>query len=667
MSQIRNISVNFIRQLALGLSCLFCLGAALAAEPVPEAIIGDPYVVQGDPSLSGDGKWLVFAQDRQLVVVQNLETGVQTILDVQTVFASPDLQLPNDVYPVLNHDGSVIALFGSTLDGSTSRASYTLLVMDRSGSELARLTAFDYYNDPAIFRDLLHIDSTGQYVVVGSGDYLLSVRSVTAGGDGRLNLSADTTQAYRLNVQTGVINLLAVDTSGGEVDDDVVELGVSSGGRYVFFVSASSDLPGYNGEDQVYRRDMLASPGSSTILVSLDDAGNPLNRLDQYCGFNCLSQATSDDGARAVYSGWKGAEADSKTWLWEEGSGASEVTQLSPADPDETSISGDGQWLSVEGEYFSRLDLDTGETDNVLTINDPDLSQNGSLLLFYTSALTHPDTGGGGYWLLPFAEVPPPSDTDPPTWPGASLTAAVVDGNGVDLSWSEAVDESGIKQYVVYRDGIEIIRQTGLTYRDNPPGSGTFAYRVEAVDNYDNPSSNGPSASARVLQFIQIVVDERIKVSDLPQVTPPIIITVEESITINDDPLVILPLLIIVNESITIGDDTEVKVRPTLADTINLTFPPGPILPGATFSAEAGGFKPFTPVQAFLQSEPVLVGTEDADVDGWVTFSITIPMGFVPGEHTLVLIGEAPDASERRLEAKITIEKGEVIFTDGFE
>ena len=150
-------------------------------------------------------------------------------------------------------------------------------------------------------------------------------------------------------------------------------------------------------------------------------------------------------------------------------------------------------------------------------------------------------------------------------------------------------------------------------------------------------------------------------------VAPSIIIRIEESIKVIDDPLVIRELLIFVNESITIGDNIEIKVRPTLADTINLTFPPGPILPGTTFSADAGGFKPFTPVQAFLQSEPVLVGTEDADADGKVIFSITIPIGFTSGLHTLVLIGEAPDGSQRRLEAEILIEKGDVIFTDGFE
>lgn len=678
MLQIRIINVDRFRQLVLGLLCCFLLGEALAADGVPEAIIGDPYIVSGDPNLSGDGKWIVFTQNNQLVVVQNLESGIQTILDVQTVFNSPDLQLPNDVYPVLNQDGSVIALFGSTLDGSTSRASYTLLVMNRSGTELARLTALDYYSDPATFEDLLHIDNSGQYVVVGSGNYLRSVRSVTPGGNDVLNLSADTEQAFRLNVQTGAIDLLAVNSIGGEVNDNVSVLGVSSGGRYVFFVSASSNLPGYNGEAQIYRRDMSAPPASSTILISLDDTGNALNRLDQYCGFNCLSQATSDDGSRAVYSGWKGAEADSKTWLWVEGLGASEVTQITPADPDETSISGDGQWLSVEGEYFSRLNLDTGETDDVLTISDPDLNQDGSLLLFYTQGLTHPDTGGGGYWLLPFSDVPPPPDTDPPTWPGGSLTATVVGDNAVDLSWSEAVDDSGIKQYVLYRDENEIIRQTGQTFRDSPLAPGTYDYRVEAVDNFDNLSGNGPTAFVQVLPPAQIVVEvnEQIRVNDQLQVTPPLIISIDESIKVKDEqlvlspiiisieeniqvsdtPLVLPPLLIIVTESIAVVDSIEFTAGPTLADVIRLTFPPGPILPGTTFIAEAGGFKPFTPVQAFLRSEPVLVGTEQADADGNVRFLITIPMGFAPGEHTLILIGEAPDGSIRQLSAPITID-----------
>lgn len=79
------------------------------------------------------------------------------------------------------------------------------------------------------------------------------------------------------------------------------------------------------------------------------------------------------------------------------------------------------------------------------------------------------------------------------------------------------------------------------------------------------------------------------------------------------------------------------------------------LLPGDTFRASATGFKPFSTVRAWLQSTPVLVGEEQADEFGNVSFEITVPQTFPPGEHTLVLQGVAPDGSDRRLEAPITV------------
>jgi hypothetical protein len=72
-------------------------------------------------------------------------------------------------------------------------------------------------------------------------------------------------------------------------------------------------------------------------------------------------------------------------------------------------------------------------------------------------------------------------------------------------------------------------------------------------------------------------------------------------------------------------------------------------------------------VKAFLQSDPVLVGEEFTDVDGNVSFQITIPLDFPPGDHMLILLGQNPDDSERRLTHPLTVESAGVIFKDGFE
>lgn len=166
---------------------------------------------------------------------------------------------------------------------------------------------------------------------------------------------------------------------------------------------------------------------------------------------------------------------------------------------------------------------------------------------------------------------------------------------------------------------------------------------------------------------IEIAITEMVPVSDSNAHVLGINLPVNETVTVSDEVLVIPPLSIAVTESVGVSDDIVIKVGPTLADTISLTLPPGPLLPGMIFTARAGGFKPVTAVKAFLQSEPVLVGEETADTDGNVSFEITIPLDFIPGDHTLILLGQAPDGSERRLTAAITVDPPDTIFMDGFE
>lgn len=104
-----------------------------------------------------------------------------------------------------------------------------------------------------------------------------------------------------------------------------------------------------------------------------------------------------------------------------------------------------------------------------------------------------------------------------------------------------------------------------------------------------------------------------------------------------------------------------------LPEDIVVHLPPEPLRPGSVFTVTAIGFKPGTLVQAFLQSEPVLVGEEMADTQGEVTFEITVPLDFPPGDHSLILLGLNPDDSERRLTAPLSILTTGTIFLDGFE
>jgi len=92
-----------------------------------------------------------------------------------------------------------------------------------------------------------------------------------------------------------------------------------------------------------------------------------------------------------------------------------------------------------------------------------------------------------------------------------------------------------------------------------------------------------------------------------------------------------------------------------------------PPAPGTLVTITADGFKSTTLVQAYLLSEPILLGEEIADSNGEVTFQVRIPLEFTSGDHSFLLVGQNPDDSERRLASPITIESTGIIFGDGFE
>ncbi len=93
-------------------------------------------------------------------------------------------------------------------------------------------------------------------------------------------------------------------------------------------------------------------------------------------------------------------------------------------------------------------------------------------------------------------------DSTPPTAPG--LTSAAPGDTVVDLSWSASTDRNGISGYYVARAAqsggpYTVINPkivAGTSYRDVGLGSGTYYYRVFAVDGTGNygPASNERSA-----------------------------------------------------------------------------------------------------------------------------------------------------------------------------
>ncbi|MFC0846084.1 glycosyl hydrolase family 18 protein [Streptomyces noboritoensis] len=86
----------------------------------------------------------------------------------------------------------------------------------------------------------------------------------------------------------------------------------------------------------------------------------------------------------------------------------------------------------------------------------------------------------------------PPGD-NPPSAPGTP-TASGVTNTSVNLSWTAATDDKGVKNYDVYRGSAKIATVTGTTYTDSGLIAGTtYTYSVIARDTADQ---TGPSSGS---------------------------------------------------------------------------------------------------------------------------------------------------------------------------
>jgi chitodextrinase len=93
--------------------------------------------------------------------------------------------------------------------------------------------------------------------------------------------------------------------------------------------------------------------------------------------------------------------------------------------------------------------------------------------------------------------TPAAGDTTPPSVP-SNLVATAVSSTRVDLTWGASSDSSGIREYRVFRDGVQVATKTTTSHSDlTVQAAQTYSYRVSAVDNAGNVS--GLSTAATVM------------------------------------------------------------------------------------------------------------------------------------------------------------------------
>ncbi len=78
---------------------------------------------------------------------------------------------------------------------------------------------------------------------------------------------------------------------------------------------------------------------------------------------------------------------------------------------------------------------------------------------------------------------------------------------------------------------------------------------------------------------------------------------------------------------------------------------------GGTVTLTGGGYLPFSTVTLVMYSDPVVLGTTEADADGNISATVTLPAG-ISGEHTLVASGVDPSGQPHNLTMAVTVAAG---------
>lgn len=80
----------------------------------------------------------------------------------------------------------------------------------------------------------------------------------------------------------------------------------------------------------------------------------------------------------------------------------------------------------------------------------------------------------------------------------------------VELTWSPSIDDKGINEYTIYRNGIEIGRTVERSFQDTVPSTSgiQYEYKVQAVDIEGNSSEESDSVNIKMTEFDSVAPEK---------------------------------------------------------------------------------------------------------------------------------------------------------------
>lgn len=91
------------------------------------------------------------------------------------------------------------------------------------------------------------------------------------------------------------------------------------------------------------------------------------------------------------------------------------------------------------------------------------------------------------------------------------------------------------------------------------------------------------------------------------------------------------------------------------SETAPLSVSTTSVVPGGDVTISGDGFAPGATISFELQSDPISLGSTEADASGAFTATVTIPSSVEPGTHMIVASGESASGGVRVLSVEVTV------------